>query len=339
MKQSFFAAAAVVVLLAACTPPFKKTTDGIEYKIISDGKGKAVKPGWYFEIAFDQAYKGNNKDTALFSSKDFANQLVALDSNAIPPVYYKIFSQVRKGDSLVIKQLTDSIMKRGGTPPFMKKGGYIIAHYKVVEIYETRTAADSAYKAQMEIAKAKDSVKAIDQAKKDDKAIADYLAKNKIQATKAPKGTYVQVIAPGEGDVVDTSKVLKVFYTGKSLEDGKVFDSNTDPKFGHTEAYPVSLKGRGVIPGWIDGLSLLKKGSRAVLYIPSGLAYGSRGSEPEIKPNANLLFEVEISDVLTEEQAKAEADAKRKEQEAQRKHMMDSIQKVEKLHDTAAKKK
>lgn len=339
MKQSFYLAAAAMVLLASCTPPFKKVGEGIEYKIISDGKGNVVKPGQFFEIAFDQTYKGNNKDTVLMNSRDFSNQMVSLDSTAIPPVYFKIFSQVRKGDSVIVKQLTDSIMKRNPqTPPFMKKGAFIIAHYKVVNVYETRAAADSAYRVQMQVGRTKDSLKAVEQLKKDDKTIADYLTKNKIQAVKAPGGTYVQIINPGEGDVVDTSKVLKVFYTGKLLEGGTVFDSNTDPKFNHPKAYPVSLAAGGVIKGWLDGLSLLKKGSKAVLYIPSGLAYGAQGSGAEIKPNSNLVFDVEVADVITNAQAMTEAAAEQKLMEAQRQHMIDSMKKVQKLQDTTARK-
>ena len=101
--------------------------------------------------------------------------------------------------------------------------------------------ADSAYKAQHSCGRAKDSIKALEQIKLDDKAIADYLAKNKITTVKAPAGTYVQILAPGEGDAMDTSKVVKVCYTGKTLEGGKAFDSNVDPKFGHTELFPVYM--------------------------------------------------------------------------------------------------
>ncbi len=330
MKQSFYLAAAAMVLLASCTAPFKKVGEGIEYKIISDGKGSVVKPGQFFEIQFDQTYKGNNKDTVLLNSRDYANQLVSLDSTAIPPVYYKIFSQIRKGDSVIVKQITDSIMKRGNTPPFMKKGAYIIAHYKIVNIFDTKTAADSAYKAQMQIARAKDSLKGLEQLKKDDKAITDFLSKNKIQAVKAPQGTYVQIINPGEGDLPDSSKVLKVMYTGRLMDGGKVFDSNTDPAFNHTKAYPVHIASGGVIKGWLDGLSLLKKGAKAVLYIPSSLAYGAQGSGEDIKPNSNLVFDVEIADVITTAQAQAESDASRKEMEAERKRMMDSAQQAQK---------
>ena len=113
MKHSFYLATAAIVLLAGCTRPFKKAEGGMEYKIISDEKGKKIQSGNFFEIQINQEYKGSNKDTVLMSSKDFPNQIVPLDSNAIPPVYYKIFAQARKGDSIIVKQLTDSLMKQG----------------------------------------------------------------------------------------------------------------------------------------------------------------------------------------------------------------------------------
>jgi FKBP-type peptidyl-prolyl cis-trans isomerase FkpA len=336
MKHSIYAAAAMMILLVSCSAPFKKGEMGIEYKIITSGKGDVIKAGNFFEISFDQTYKGSNKDTVLFTSADYSNQVVALDSNAIPPVYYKIFSQVRKGDSVVVKQLSDSAMKQGGTPPFMKKGASIISHYKIVNIYTDKASADSAYKAQMTLARTKDSLKSLEQLKKDDKAIADYLKSKNIQAVKAPAGTYVQIITPGEGDVMDTSKVAKVFYTGKSLEDGKPFDSNTDPQFNHPEVFPVYLGAPAgsqgsVIKGWTDGLSLLRKGSKAVFYIPSSLAYGKQGSGADIKPNANLVFDIEIADVVTLAEARAEGEVKRKQMEAEQKKRMDSLQKAAKL--------
>ena len=343
MKHSFYFAAIAALLLASCTQPFKKSEGGMEYKIISDGKGSVIKAGNFFEIAFDQTYKGTNKDTVLFSSKEFSNQIVGLDSAALPPVYYKIFNQIRLGDSIVVKQVTDSLMKQGGQlPPFIKKGGHIIAHYKIVNIFNTRESADSAYKAQMVNAKAKDSVKGIEQLKKDDKTIADYLAKNNIKATKAPLGTYVQILTEGTGDAIDTSKVLKVMYTGKTLEDGKVFDSNKDPKFNHTEALPVNMGAPAgtqgsVISGWTDGLTLMKKGSKANLYIPSTLAYGKQGAGADIKPNANLVFEVEVVDVITAAQARAEAEVESAKMEAMQKKMMDSAQKAQKAEKAPGK--
>jgi FKBP-type peptidyl-prolyl cis-trans isomerase len=337
MKHSIYLFAAALVVLAGCKQPFKKLGKGLEYKLISDNKGEVIKPGYFFELSFEQRYKGTNKDTLLFNSKESANQIVTLDSMNIPPDYYKIFKQVRKGDSIVVRQLTDTIMKMqpGGIPDFIKKGGHIISLYKIVNIYTKRESADSAFQAQMAIARTKDSLKSLAQVAKDDKEIKDYLAKKGItNAVKAPMGTYVQILSPGTGETLDTSMVAKVMYTGRNLAGGKPFDSNTDPQFGHTDAYPVPLKpgpgGQyGVIKGWIDGLLQLKKGAKAVFYIPSGLGYGAQGNG-EIKPNAILMFDIEVADVITGAQYKLEQDAQRKKMEAEQKKYMDSVKKAQK---------
>lgn len=321
MKHFFYLLAVTALLFASCTKPFKKAEGGLQYKIISDEKGKLLKNGNFFEIQFDQIYSGGGKDSVLFDSRTVSNQIVTMDSAAIPPVYYKIFSESRKGDSIIVKQATDSIMKGGNTPPFIKKGAFIIAHYKIVNVFETKEAADLAYQQQMVLLKAKDSIKAIEQIKIDDKIITEYLAKNKINAVKAPQGTYVEIITPGTGDTPDSTKVLKVFYTGKALGDDKPFDSNTDSAYGHKEVLSVNMGAipgspGSVIKGWTDGLTLLKKGGKARLYIPSSLAYGSRGAGGQIKPNANLMFDVEVVDIISADQSNAEEAKQKKQMEA-----------------------
>lgn len=330
MKRIIYGAAAITFMLLGCKESFKKSSEGLMYKIISDGKGEKIQNGNFFEIQFDQTYKAGNKDTVLADSRNFGNQIAQMDSLGIPPAYYKIFSQIRKGDSVVIKQSTDSIIKMGNAPEFLKKGQFIISHYKIVNIFTSKEQADSAAKAQYDVARQKDSVKAAAQLVLDDKAVAEYLSKNKITAAKAPKGTYVEILTPGTGDVIDTSKVVKVNYTGKTLNGGKVFDSNTDPAFQHLEPIKVTMNALpgmpgSVIKGWTDGLSLLKKGAKARFYVPSALAYGARGAGNDIKPNENLIFDVEVIDVISAAQAKAEADALRKKYEDQQKKMMDSV--------------
>ena len=321
MKQFFYLLAVSTVILASCSSgSFTKSEKGMEYKIVSTGSGKTIEAGNFFEIQFTQTYKGENKDTILYDSRKFANQIAQMDSVQIPPVYFKIFKASKKGDSIIVKQLVDSVMKEGGnTPPFMKKGGHLIAYYKIVNIFTTKQAADSAYKLQMEVARVKDSLNSLVQIKKDDKIITDYFASKNIKATKTPKGVYVEILQEGTGEKVTDSVGVKMKYTGKSM-DGKPFDSNVDSQFHHTELLPVQMWAPRVIPGWVDGLRMLSKGSKARFYIPSSLGYGTQGQAPAIKPDENLIFEVEVVEVTNQKQSMAD------EQAMQQKMMQQQLQ-------------
>ena len=93
------------------------------------------------------------------------------------------------------------------------------------------------------------------------------------------------------GDKPEAGQTVRVDYTGRLLN-GKEFDSS---KGGDPIEFPVGQ--RKVIPGWDEGIMLLREGEKATLAIPSGLAYGKRGAGP-IPPNSPLIFEVELVEIV-----------------------------------------
>ncbi|MBR7722678.1 FKBP-type peptidyl-prolyl cis-trans isomerase [Microvirga sp. SRT04] len=109
---------------------------------------------------------------------------------------------------------------------------------------------------------------------------------------KTPSGIYYQVLKPGTGAKPNTGQMVSVNYKGTLLS-GKEFDSSD--KMGKPIDFPLGLG--QVIPGWDEGISLLNKGSRAILLIPSSLAYGPRGAGADIPVDSPLRFEVELVDV------------------------------------------
>ena len=119
-----------------------------------------------------------------------------------------------------------------------------------------------------------------------------FLASNKdkpgVQVTES--GLQYRVERAGNGDSPSAADVVRVHYKG-TLLDGEVFDSSYD------RGEPAEFGLNQVIPGWSEGVQLMKVGSKYTFWIPAGLAYGEAGGGP-IPGNAMLTFEVELLEIV-----------------------------------------
>ncbi|MDE6342822.1 MAG: FKBP-type peptidyl-prolyl cis-trans isomerase [Muribaculaceae bacterium] len=116
---------------------------------------------------------------------------------------------------------------------------------------------------------------------------AEYFAEGGNYTT-TPSGLKYVVVTEGTGAAPTAADIVTVHYTGRLL-DGTVFDSSVQ------RGEPASFPLRAVIPGWTEGLQLMKTGGTTVFYIPSNLAYGEMGTPGgPIGPNADLIFEVQL---------------------------------------------
>jgi len=113
--------------------------------------------------------------------------------------------------------------------------------------------------------------------------------KSKAGVKTTASGLQYEVITEGKGASPKAEETVTVNYKG-TLLDGTVFDSSYDR--GQPATFPLNQ----VIPGWTEGIPLMKVGAKYKFYIPSELAYGDR-SQGKIKANSVLIFEVELLEV------------------------------------------
>ncbi|MFA5140068.1 MAG: FKBP-type peptidyl-prolyl cis-trans isomerase [Elusimicrobiota bacterium] len=110
-------------------------------------------------------------------------------------------------------------------------------------------------------------------------------------AKKTASGLVFKRLSAGKGGKPKASDTVKVHYRG-TLVNGREFDSS------YRRGEPAEFPLNGVIKCWTEGLQLMQKGEKAQLVCPSDIAYGSRGSSPVIPPDAVLVFEVELLDIV-----------------------------------------
>ena len=124
--------------------------------------------------------------------------------------------------------------------------------------------------------------------KKGDEFLASNAKKDGIKVLES--GLQYKVVSEGKGSQPKAEDRVKVHYKG-TLIDGTEFDSS------HKRGEPAEFPLNAVIPGWTEGLQLMKEGAKYMFYIPSKLAYGPRATGT-IPANSVLVFEVELLEIL-----------------------------------------
>lgn len=140
-----------------------------------------------------------------------------------------------------------------------------------------------------------------------------YIADTKATGTKTPSGLIYKITQQGTGVKPADGTQVNISYAGY-FEDGTLFDSNFEEVAkaygkhdanraaqGGYKAFPFEAgKKDGMIPGFLEGLSLMSFGDKAIVIMPSNLAYGASGAGGVIPPNATLVFEMEMTETKAE---------------------------------------
>lgn len=294
MKKSVFVVAMSLLITAtllSCDPksPFKgytPTGTGLYYKEIVKGTGNQLQQG---DIIFPRlAYYIN--DSLLFTTADLPEPAVdQVHESAFSGDIYEAFAMMHVGDSMSFMINADSTFKKqfrvSELPAFVKPGDFL--RWEVVIDNAMNEEAYYQMK-QEEQQKLQEEQAILGQQSKEE--FAAWLAANGVKAKPSESGLVYVCTKKGKGPKPGYKQTVKVHYTGKLL-DGTVFDSSVE----RGEPIAFSLGVGQVIKGWDEGIALMSKGEKGILYIPYDLAYGPRQNGP-IPAFANLIFEVELVD-------------------------------------------
>ncbi len=185
---------------------------------------------------------------------------------------HTIFGHVVKGQDVVDAILQNDTLK---TVTILRKG-------KKAEEFDAAKV--------FEFEKGNVSKKAEEKAKAEQAAMDKELNEKYANAKVTATGLRYIVEKEGTGASPLATNQVTVHYTG-TLLNGKKFDSSVDR--GQPATFPLNQ----VIPGWTEGLQLMKVGGKTKFIIPPALGYGAAGAQGVIPPNAWLIFDVELLDV------------------------------------------
>ncbi|MBK9732739.1 MAG: FKBP-type peptidyl-prolyl cis-trans isomerase [Chitinophagaceae bacterium] len=261
------------------TDGYQRTSRGLYYKIIVDGKKPKGKQGDLLKMNLEYL---TQKDSVLFST--YQEEMGPVQFTISAPTFngdpMEGFTLLGEGDSAIFLMQSDSAYKGQEMPPFAKPGEFVKIHVNVLSMMT---------QAEFEKKKAEETKV---QSEKDVTIIESYLLSKGLKAQKTSSGLYYILEKQGDGARAESGKTVTVNYTGKFL-DGKVFDSSLSP--GHS---PLEFKlGAGqMIKGFDEGINMLNVGGKATLIIPSSLAWGNR-AQGAIPANAVVVFDVELMGV------------------------------------------
>lgn len=301
MKKSIVTMAALAMLMAgtmsACGEKnpisgFQKSKNGLFYQFFNKNEGNLPQLGDLLELSIGCKV---NDTTVIIPVME---NIMQLQESQFAGDLFEGLAMMHKGDSAAFIVDIDSTFKKLMGQPQLPEGfsssDEMRFNVRLDDFYP-----ESEYAKRMAVKAKKASEERIAKMKEDHpeetanaaQQLTDYLNDNKIVVEPTASGLCYVMTTEGNGEKPQVGQMVKVHYTGKLL-DGTVFDSSVER--GQPFQFPLGVG--QVIPGWDEGIQLMSKGEKGVLYIPYYLAYGDRAAGDKIVPFSNLMFEVELID-------------------------------------------
>jgi FKBP-type peptidyl-prolyl cis-trans isomerase FkpA len=282
--------------LYACQESGPQTSKlGNRFIVHTNGSGEAAKTGDFVYLHASM----RKQDSIIFNTRDNGGQPTAVQvpSDSLGPDRVGPVEDVlrgrKTGDSITVIVRIDTLEFK---PPGMEDVDEI--YYDLV-ITDIVTEDEFAARREVEQAEAQIKIDKVIASEPQIRAMAEanqqaYAAGTLegIQAT--PSGLKYVIHEEGMGAQAAAGSVVNVQYLGMLAENASIFDQS----FIRGRGIEFPLGAGRVIPGWDEGIALLKEGSKATLIIPAELGYGASGTpDGGIPPGAELMFYVELEEV------------------------------------------
>lgn len=287
--------ACIVLLLgfSACSQTgeggYETTSSGLKIKYLSEGEGAAADSGDFILMYM----KYLKDDSLLFPPQGMTDPIPVQFVSDTASQVFEAFGTLKKGDSTHFQVSAEELFVKtfqAQIPPGIEAEAPITFQIGVEDVMSPEDF--QAYQMEQMRKQQEDMLaQQSGQFSADSLTINEYLAENNIDAQTTDSGLRYVITEEGSGVQPSAGDSVFVHYSGKLL-DGTQFDSSYDR--GSPFGFPLGQS--AVIPGWDEGISLLNKGAKATLYIPSPLAYGPQSTGP-IAANSILIFDVELVDV------------------------------------------
>ncbi len=274
-----------IVLFASCNQ-YEKTPSGLAYKVTKGTSKETLKNGQSIKLNIE--YKLAAKDSILSSSYAHIPVYFVLDTAHLGKYNFtELLPTSSVGDKIEFRMSVDTLKKLGMVEynDIFKKGDFISGRVDILKTFPGQPEMMKDYAVEMDAEKAREI--------KDLKTYAD---SKKLKTQSTQNGVLVEIQNPGTLPMADSGMQATILYRG-AFVNGKIFDSNMVNSKLVGQPLNVTVGVGSVIRGWDEGLRLFGKGGKGRLLVPALLAYGPQGSAPVIPPYANLVFDIEITDV------------------------------------------
>ncbi len=279
-----FALLAIFILHACNKPKGYRTESGLIFYVYGDqSKDSTAKVGEV--IKFN--YKKYVNDSLVESTYPGIPQY----EQVMPGLFYpyeagEIYPYFRKGDSIVLYQEADSLLKRRlfyPVPSYVSSGDEVVTHFKVLDIFSSDSLAGVDMNEEYPRAMARNRKSGASRLKR-------YLDKRHIDAELTPDTVYIETIKEGQGVQVEPGDMITFRFTAKTIT-GSVFGTNTGEDDVPMDYEVMS----GFMPKGIDEtLPRLQVGDHVRMYVPAMKAFGASPPPGLEKGFQDIIFEVEI---------------------------------------------